>query len=60
MSLVGVISQALLDTGAAGFYASAVLLDRIWSGKQKKEVWKTEMSLVTSMREDELAMIEIS
>lgn len=49
-----------MDTGAGSSYASAKLLDRISSGKRKKEVRKIEMLLGTSTREVELAMIEIS
>lgn len=56
----GIKCRALLDTGAGISYASAKLLDRISSGKRKKEVRKIEMLLGTSTREVELAMIEIS
>ena len=56
----GIKCRALLDTGAGSSYASAALLDRISSGKRKKEVRKIEMLLGTSTREVELAMIDIS
>ena len=49
-----------MDKGAGNSYASAVFLDRISSGKQKKGVRKIEMLLEASTREVELAMIEIS
>lgn len=34
----GIKCRALLDTGAGRSYASAALLDRVLSGKRKKEV----------------------
>ena len=56
----GIKCRALLDTGAESSYASAKRLDRISSGKRKKEVRKIEMLSGTSTREVELAMIEIT
>ena len=56
----GLKCRALLDTGAGSSYASAALLNRISTEKRTKEVRKIEMLLGTSIREVELATIEIS
>ena len=38
LEVQGIKCRALLDTGAGRSYASAALLDRVSSGKRKKEV----------------------